>query len=156
MSLDRVDPECRPALEAFRETAGGMNDLPLPQRRAMVSTLEAQLAAGVPVSDDVVVEDRTIPGPTGGPEIPIRIYRPLTTQTAAPGIYYIHGGAMVVDGLETGHVDCLRFCSELGAVVVNVDYRLSPENPHPVPGEDCYAGLVEVGEEEIRWLVGLP
>lgn len=141
MSLDRVDPECRPALEAFRETAGGMNDLPLPERRAMVSTLEGQLATEVPVPDGVAVEDRTIPGPAGGPEIPIRIYRPLDAAAPVPGIYYIHGGAMVVGGLETGHVDCLRFCSELGAVVVNVDYRLAPEHPHPAPGEDCYAGL---------------
>ncbi len=118
-----------------------MNDLPLPERRAMVSALETQLGAGVPVPASVATEDRTIPGPDGAPDIAIRIYRPTDVSGRVPGLYYIHGGGMIVGGLETGHAECLRFCSELGAVVVNVDYRLAPENPHPAPGEDCYAGL---------------
>jgi acetyl esterase/lipase/ketosteroid isomerase-like protein len=141
MSLDRVDPECRPALEAFRATARTMNELPLPERRAMVAALEAQLAAAMPVPEHVETEERTIPGPAGAPDLAIRIYRPTHVAGPRPGIYYIHGGGMVVGSLETGHAECLRFCSELGAVVVNVGYRLAPEHPHPAPGEDCFAGL---------------
>jgi acetyl esterase/lipase/ketosteroid isomerase-like protein len=141
MSLERIDPECRPALEAFRAMAAGLNDLPLSERRAMTSALEQQISANAPVPSDVAVEDRRIPGPAGAPELAVRIYRPTGEAGVRPGVFYIHGGGMVVGGLETGHAECLRFCSELAAVVVSVDYRLAPENPHPAPGEDCYAAL---------------
>jgi acetyl esterase/lipase len=143
MSLERVDPECRPALEALRASAGdGLSGDTLAERRAMVSAMEAQLAAATPTPNGVTIEDLTIPGPDGASEIPIRIYRPTDTADLAPGVYYIHGGGMVVGDLDSGTVDCLRFSSQLGAVVVNVGYRLAPEHPHPAPGEDCYAGLV--------------
>lgn len=141
MSLDRVDPECRPALEAFQQNTRGMNELPLPERRAMISALEAQVAAATPVPDQVETEDLTIPGPAGAPDIAVRVYRPVDRSGERPGIYFIHGGGMVVGNLESGHAQCLRLCSEFGAVVVNVDYRLAPEDPHPAPADDCYAGL---------------
>jgi hypothetical protein len=35
---------------------------------------------------------------------------------------------------------------ECDAVCVSVEYRLAPENPHPVPIEDCYAELKWTGE----------
>jgi acetyl esterase/lipase len=143
MSLEQIDPECRPALEALRSGAiGDQRSVTLEERRSIMSAMEAQMAASTPTPTNVTIEDRTIPGHDGAPEIPIRIYRPTGVTGAAPGVYYIHGGGMVVGDLDSGTVDCLRFSSQLGAVVVNVGYRLAPEHPHPAPGEDCYAGLV--------------
>lgn len=40
----------------------------------------------------------------------------------------------------------LRWTSETGAIVVSVEYRLAPENPHPAPVNDSYAGLQWVSE----------
>ncbi len=45
-------------------------------------------------------------------------------------------------GVE-GVLDCAQ---ELGAVVVSVEYRLTPEHPHPAPVEDVYAGLSWVAD----------
>src|SRR5690606_18114848 len=59
-----------------------------------------------------------------------------------PCVYYIHGGGMILGTVEGEEGSAMRICHEVGAVVVSVDYRLAPENPHPAPVEDCYAGLV--------------
>lgn len=34
---------------------------------------------------------------------------------------------------------------ELQIAMVLVNYRLSPEHPHPIPFDDCYEGLKWVG-----------
>ncbi len=114
---------------------------PLEKRREVVTAMEAQLAGAVPPNDRVTHEERSIPGPEGAPDIRVRIYRPPNLGEDAPGVYYIHGGGMIVGGLETGHPECITFADQLGAVVVNVEYRLAPEHPYPAPPEDCYAGL---------------
>ncbi|CAF1112284.1 unnamed protein product [Rotaria sordida] len=36
----------------------------------------------------------------------------------------------------------LDWVLEFNVVIVSVEYHLPPEHPHPVPSEDCYAGLL--------------
>ncbi|MEM6326414.1 MAG: alpha/beta hydrolase [Bacteroidota bacterium] len=140
--LARLEPESRAALEEMLKVLpGGLQALPIPERRVALAAISKHLSASIPPSEDVIVEDRTIPGPSGAPEIPIRVYRPQTVSDAHPAILYIHGGGMVVGDLETGDMGCRTFCAQLGALVVNIEYRLAPEYPYPAPVEDCYAGL---------------
>jgi acetyl esterase/lipase len=49
---------------------------------------------------------------------------------------------MVLGNVAGEDANATMLCDEVGAVVVSVEYRLAPENPHPAPAEDCYAGLV--------------
>ena len=140
--LARLEPESRAALEEMLKIfPKGIQSVPILQRREALTAMMAQMSGSIPQPENVAVENRTIPGLNGTHEIPIRIYRPKNATAASPGIYYIHGGGMVVGDLETGDFECKTMCAELGAVIVNVDYRLAPEHPYPAPVEDCYAGL---------------
>ena len=65
---------------------------------------------------------------------------------AAPGIYQIHGGGMMLGTRFFGIEDLIRNALTYGTVGVAVEYRLAPEHPHPTPVEDCYAGLVWMAE----------
>ncbi len=89
----------------------------------------------------VAIENRSIPGPAGAPEIPVRIYSPEGLDNAVPGILHIHGGGFVIGDLDSELGSCIALCRNLGVVVVSVDYRLAPETPYPGPLEDCYAAL---------------
>ncbi len=72
----------------------------------------------------------------------MRVYRPVNASGTLPGVYYIHGGGMVLGDVEGESAVAEQVCEQVGAVVVSVEYRLAPEDPHPAQAEDCYAGLV--------------
>jgi len=119
---------------------GALTHGDLPALRARVASERA--ATAEPVPSTVVVEDRFVPGPVGAPEVRLRIYRPAVRTGALPGLYWIHGGGMIMGEPEMNDPDLIRIVEEVGCVAVSVDYRLAPEHPHPAPVEDCYAGLV--------------
>ncbi len=110
--------------------------------------MEAMAAEGVerPTDDRIEEIERTIPGPNGAPDVPIRIYMPKDRTEAGPGFVNFHGGGFILGDLETEHPRCLIMAAEGGAVSVGVDYRLAPENPFPAGVEDCYAAL--------QWVAG--
>jgi acetyl esterase/lipase len=88
------------------------------------------------------VEDRTVPGPEGAPEISLLICRPTSATAPTAAIYHTHGGGMVSGNNYNNMAELLDWAQELELAVVSVEYRLAPETPHPGPVEDCYAGLV--------------
>ncbi len=142
MTRELIDPESRVPLDALLEVLpGGFNAIPdIVARRAAVTAMLA--AIEVPPNPNVTSEDRTVPGPDGGPDLRVRVYRPVGVDGARPGIYLIHGGGMVLGDIEGEDATATMLCDAVGAVVVSVEYRLAPEYPHPAPVEDCYAGLV--------------
>lgn len=146
---DKIDAASRaPLEELLKAMPGGFNAIAdIEQRRATVEALMEQMAAEVPPNENVTFEDRMVPGPKGAPEVKVRIYHPVdSSEDSLPGLYYIHGGGMVLGSVELSHLETTTLCDALGAVVVSVDYRLAPEHPHPAPAEDCYAGLVWMAE----------
>jgi len=73
----------------------------------------------------------------------------------------MHGGGMIVGNLDADNVLLSEYVEQIGCVAVSVEYRLAPENPHPAPVEDCYAGLVwtvehadELGIDATRLAIG--
>jgi acetyl esterase len=129
------DPELSAALMMFPDVV--VTDLA--EARAQATRMIAEMS--VPDPTGVQVEERQVPGGDGDPDLTLRIYRP--EQVAARGVVYnVHGGGFILGDLEIDHVRNLEIAREAGVVVVSVDYRLSPETPHPGPIEDVYAGLV--------------
>jgi len=101
-----------------------------------------------PDRDDVKSEDRSVPGPQGAPDVPVRIYRPKAAASAPrPAVFEIHGGGFMMGDLAMMDPWCQRVAAELDAIVVSVDYRLAPEHPFPAGLEDCYASLVWTAAE---------
>ncbi|NUW30852.1 alpha/beta hydrolase [Nonomuraea sp. SMC257] len=92
------------------------------------------------------VEERTVPGPAGAPDVSLLVCRPADADTPLAAIYHTHGGGMIAGNNRIGLAELLDWAKDLRLVVVSVEYRLAPEHPHPAPVEDCYAGLVWTAE----------
>ncbi len=70
---------------------------------------------------------------------------------AAPGartdraVLYLHGGAYTAGSLNTHRLHVANLSAACGARILNVDYRLAPEHPHPAAVDDALAAY--------RWLL---
>ena len=61
-------------------------------------------------------------------------------------IVYFHGGGYVMGSLNTHRGHCARLSRTARARVLNVDYRLAPEHPHPAAVDDAIAAVRFVRE----------
>ena len=138
---DLIDPDVREPLDQLVQAIpGGFNSIPdIVARRETAAQLLA--AIEVPPNEKVIHEDRVVPGPAGAPDISVRIYRPVDATGTQPGIYFIHGGGMVLGNMDGEDPVASMICERVDAIVVSVEYRLAPEHPYPAAVEDCYAGL---------------
>jgi len=87
------------------------------------------------------VEDTTYPA-AEGPRA-ARVYRPYV-DGAVPTILFVHGGGYVIGDIDTHDDQARLLCSEVGAVVISIDYRLAPEFPFPAGHLDVIAALRHV------------
>lgn len=106
--------------------------------RAVIAGAPRPPVEPIPVAS---VEDRTIPGPEGAPDLMVRIYRPAGSadDEILPVVVFYHGGGWVIGDVD-GHDQTVRQTTNaVGAVFVSVEYRLAPETPFPGPVEDAWA-----------------
>ncbi|WP_371596504.1 alpha/beta hydrolase [Streptomyces sp. NBC_00564] len=112
-------------------------DIPIQQARLQLDTLAASFGTGDRVGS---TSDIDIPTPSG--TVPARVYHPEGSPDGSsdlPPLLYFHGGGWSVGGLSTSDALCRKLTARSGGVVVNVDYRLAPENPYPAAVEDALA-----------------
>jgi acetyl esterase/lipase len=88
------------------------------------------------------VTDAVIPGPAG--DIQIRIQRPIGGSDAT--VVYYHGGGWIIGDLDSHEANASRIAAHANAHVIQVHYRLSPENPFPAGLGDAVAALRWVAE----------
>ncbi|MER5385201.1 alpha/beta hydrolase [Streptomyces sp. NPDC002688] len=136
----------RPALDPeLREL---LADMPLMSQLTPESLAQLRQLPPAPVDSLLAhrkVDRREITVPAkDGAQIRLSVFSPAQPDrtTAAPCIYWIHGGGMVM-GDRFSQIDIpLEWQDEFGAVVVSVDYRLAPEATGTTLVDDCYQGLL--------------
>lgn len=129
------DPELQPTAEEFMATYGpSMPAEVVPIARAMfgqrVPGLD-ELVAGRQVSANTI----EVPGDETGPASAMTIFSPESIA-AGCGVFYIHGGGMVMGHRLGGADDLVNLAEQLQVPVFTVDYRLSPEDPYPAAVND--------------------
>ncbi len=80
---------------------------------------------------------------TGERRIPVRIYRPALTGEPKV-VLFIHGGGHLSGSVEVYDPVARHLAMATGNIVVSVDYRLAPENPHPAGLSDAKAVIENV------------
>lgn len=139
--IERVDPEIRPILESplIPEIDFGVG---IDKVRTMMDTMRAQVQAAMPDVPDVKHRDLNVPGFTeGDAEVVVRVYEPEGHAAPSAGLFWIHGGGMVLGAYDGDEYMCEQWASRFNVPIVSVEYRLAPEYPYPAPLHDCYAGL---------------
>ena len=96
-------------------------------------------------TEDIQMEDLTVPSTDGYP-VPVRIYRSEDCRSGCDCLYYMHGGAFIIGSIPPYDEACKLFVKKFHKVVISVGYRLMPENPYPIPHEDCYRVLEWIHE----------
>ena len=127
-----IDPQAQEVLDQLVSLGLPPNETLSPEE-ARTNMLARPRAPGPDVAK---VEDRAIP--SGGVQIPVRIYTPAGSGPF-PVLAWYHGGGWVLGNLETADGTARHLAVAAGCVVVSVDYRLAPEAKFPLPFNDCYA-----------------
>ena len=74
-----------------------------------------------------------------GYALPVRIYKRNNAGSGLPMLVYYHGGGFFGGGPDIVEQMCKVLVRDLDCVVLNVDYRLCPEEHYPQPFDDCWA-----------------
>ncbi|WP_085998531.1 alpha/beta hydrolase [Nocardia vinacea] len=129
-----MDPE----LEAFIAFLPEL-DLtdPVAARKQYAAHVTARRASDIV---GLVIDERTVPA---DPDVSVRIYRPHQARGA---VVWMHGGGWVMGDLDTEDPWAARIAEGSGAVVISVNYRLSPEHRFPAALDDAYAVLTWTAE----------
>lgn len=126
MDISRVDPELRPAM-----------------RRVPRMNLESPLMLRVLARVSRMTPGKRVDGVTRrlvrlGDGVRLRVYTPATPSGA--GLLWIHGGGLVLGAAAMDDRFCGDTASQLGVVIVSVDYRLAPRHPFPAALDDAHRG----------------
>jgi acetyl esterase len=78
------------------------------------------------------------------------LYRPRQRRAALPVVLYIHGGGFQLLSKDTHWMMGLVF-ARAGYLVVNISYRLAPDDPFPAALSDCTDALAWLAEHAAEY-----
>lgn len=142
-SLEALEPGVRQFVETVcsesaRLTAG--RTLEWAQKRPLAEIARQPWRAGGPVMAGTQEQSLR----WHGGEFRLRLYRPIDTDAALPAIVYLHGGGWSIFSIDTHDRLMREYAHATGAVVVGVDYALSPEHRYPI--------ALQQSIDTVRWL----
>jgi acetyl esterase len=144
-----LDPDSKRVVEFWNsKSPRPIQEVPLDEARNS-GLLTADIAG--PSRPLAKIIDSTVTA-SDGFDIPIRIYHPTLKPT--PVLLYAHGGGWTLLSIESCDVFLREMALEVGCTVVSVGYRLSPENPYPIPFNDCWNVLTWIGEGNLGFVPG--
>jgi len=114
-------------------TAPALSTACIKELRSSPPSATGALAAEPP---SALAVDRVIDGPAG----PLRLHV-LTPGKVRACYLHVHGGGWALGGPDRQDRTLLRFASAARLAVVAVDYRLTPDHPHPAGLADCVAAI---------------
>ena len=120
-------------MKVFKELEDKYGGMPPPQ---VMREHEVDSALDVTESE-ILIEEKIVPD-SG---LPVLVYRQLEEKAARPGVVFIHGGAFTGGSTKQVNYFCKLLAEMHDVVVVNVEYRLAPENPYPAGVDDCWAAV---------------
>ncbi|MFJ4716871.1 alpha/beta hydrolase [Streptomyces sp. NPDC088785] len=139
--MTSVRPDLDPELRHLLADMPLMSDL-TPEVLARLRELPSNPIDALLADRSVDRRETSVPAEDGTP-IPLTVLSPAGRDRAgaAPCVYWIHGGGMVMGDRFAQLEIPLEWLDEFGAVVVSVDYRLAPEATGTTLVDDCYRGL---------------
>ncbi|WBW70634.1 esterase/lipase, implicated in cellular detoxification [Schizosaccharomyces osmophilus] len=92
-------------------------------------------------TQNIIIPRKHTKAPTG---VSVRIFQPHgdAPEGGWPCLLWFHGGGWVLGNINTENSFATHMCEQAKCVVVNVDYRLAPENPFPACIEDGWETLL--------------
>jgi len=135
MTTRELHPDMQVLLDA-RDAAGEKGETPEDQRRfwfAYTRAISRPAPRNMTIKDEIVATDDH--------PAPVRIYRPAAAPDVAPAIIYMHGGGFMLGDLDSSDSIAWGLADGANAVVISVDYRLTPEFPYPAAFNDCWGVL---------------
>ncbi|MBS0421421.1 MAG: alpha/beta hydrolase [Proteobacteria bacterium] len=137
-----LDPQIRLFVErmgaAWREYPS-LNSVPLAEARRIADQVRGRFTPGGPQM--VVTTERMVDWYQG--RVRVRIYEARTGKDR-PAFLYLHGGGWTLFSLDTHDRIMREYAARSGAVVIGVDYSLSPEVRFPRAIDETLA--------VVRWL----
>ncbi|KAJ7473591.1 Alpha/Beta hydrolase protein [Mycena galericulata] len=143
--LSDPDPELAPQLAQRKSTSPPPLDNIDERRKLFDSFIEAANAAyapRLPKDTEYHISDHQLD--VVGGTIRVRSLVPVAKEGSHqtyPLMVWLHGGGWMIGNIELDDYQLRTICVELQISILNVEYRLAPEHPHPTGLNDCYSAL---------------
>lgn len=140
----KLDREYALAVSALGEPGKLLPSLPIGditgRRQRFNARIQGSLATAPPIPN--IIESTHQIATADGTTITLHEFRPKNApRNSSPAIYHVHGGGMILGSVASFAPTISARAEGYNLPIFSIDYRLAPEHPHPIPINDCYAGL---------------